>query len=349
MATHRLRFAVLGYGWVTRYFHIPMIGAVPECSLVRLGSARIDRTRAENPGIRVSSLEEAATADDVDVVVVATVNRLHAPLTELALRSGKHVVVEKPFTATTGQAKRLLDFAELAGRTVTVFQNRRWDSDFLTVRQAIADGLLGEILHFESHFDFFTPTVKAAWREQPAPAAGTWFDLGPHLVDQALLLFGHPKNVTARFAMQREGAQTDDWSHVVLDYGRLQVVLHASQVARRPADRFLVHGTRGTLVKRGSDPQEAQLLRGLKPTDAGFGVDPDDALFYPASTTDPLPIGAVRGEQIQFYTQLARALEGKGNLPVTQDEALAVMSILEAAAESAAEHRAVVPRWVYRP
>jgi predicted dehydrogenase len=346
MATKHLRVAVLGYGWVSKYFHIPMVSAVPECCLVRLGSARIDQTRAENPGIRVSSLEEAATADDVEVVVVATVNALHAPLTELALRAGKHVVVEKPFTATTGEAKRLLDLAESSGRTVTVFQNRRWDSDFLTVRQAIADGLLGEILHFESHFDFFTPTVKAAWREQPAPAAGTWFDLGPHLVDQAILLFGYPNRVTARFAMQREGARTDDWSHVVLDYGRLQVVLHASQVARRPADRFLVHGTRGTLVKRGSDPQEAQLLRGLKPTDDGFGVDPDGALFYSASTTDPRLIGAVRGEQIQFYTQLARALRGKGKVPVTHDEALAVMSILEAAAESAAEHRSVVPHWV---
>jgi predicted dehydrogenase len=349
MATNRLRFAVLGYGWVSKYFHIPMIGAVPECSLERLGSERIDQTRAENPGIRVSSLEKTATADDVDVVVVATVNRLHAPLTELALRAGKHVVVEKPFTATTGEAKRLLDLAELMGRTVTVFQNRRWDSDFLTVRQAISDGLLGEILHFESHFDFFTPIVKAAWREQPAPAAGTWFDLGPHLVDQALLLFGHPNSVTARFAMQREGARTDDWSHVVLHYGRLQVVLHASQVARRPADRFLVHGTRGTLVKPGSDPQEAQFLRGLKPTDAGFGVDADNALFYSASTTDPRPIGAVRGEQIEFYRQLARAIRGKDDPPVTHDEALSVMSVLEAAAESAAEHRTVVPRWVCTP
>jgi predicted dehydrogenase len=346
MPTHSLRVAVLGYGWVAKHFHIPMIGAVPECSLVRLGSARIDQTRTENPGVRVSSLEEAATADDVDVVVVATVNTLHAPLTELALRAGKHVVVEKPFTATAAEAKRLLGLAESTGRTITVFQNRRWDSDFLTVRQVIADGLLGEILHFESHFDFFTPTVKAAWREQPAPAAGTWFDLGPHLVDQALLLFGQPNGVTARFAMQREGARTDDWSHVVLDYGRLQVVLHASQVACRPADRFLIHGTHGTLVKRGSDPQEAQLLRGLKPTDAGFGVDPDDALFHSASTTDPRPIAAVRGEQIQFYTRLARALQGGGNLPVTHDEALAVMSVLEAAAESAAEHRSVVPRWV---
>lgn len=344
MAINRLRVAVLGYGWVTKYFHIPMISAVPECSLVRLGSARIDQTQAENPRLGVSSLEEAATADDVDVVVVATVNTLHVPLTELALRAGKHVVVEKPFTATIGEAKRLLDLAELVGRTVTVFQNRRWDSDFLTVRRAIADGLLGEILHFESHFDFFTPTVKAAWREQPAPAAGTWFDLGPHLVDQALLLFGYPSGVTARFAMQREGARTDDWSHVILDYGRLQVVLHASQVARRPADRFLVHGTRGTLVKCGSDLQEAQLLRGLQPTDDGFGVDPDDALFYSASTADPRPISAVRGEQTQFYTQLARALLGKGNTPVTHDEVLAVMSILEVAAESAAEHRSIVPR-----
>ena len=344
MASNRLRVAILGYGWVTKYFHIPMVQAVPELSLVALGSARIDQAKAENPGLRILSLEEAATADDIDVVVVATVNALHAPLAERALRAGKHVVVEKPFTATTSDARRLLDVATSTGRSVTVFQNRRWDSDFLTVRRVISDGILGDICHFESHLDYFTPAVKSAWREVPAPAAGTWFDLGPHLVDQTLLLFGYPTLVTARFAQQRPGALTDDWSHVILDYGRLQAVLHASQVARRSAARFLVHGTGGTLMKRGSDQQESQLVRGIRPQAEGFGVDPDDALFYPASTNEPRSIAAIRGDQSQFYIRLARALQGKEQFPVSRDDAIAVMSILEAAAESAVEGRSIVPR-----
>lgn len=340
----RLRVAILGYGWVTRYFHIPMISAVPELSLATLGTARGDIVRHENPQIRVLSLEDAATAKDVDVVVVATVNTLHAPLAELALRAGKHVVVEKPFTPTLAEARRLVDLADTAGLSVTVFQNRRWDSDFLTIRHLIESAVVGEVVHFESHLDRFSPQVKTAWREEPAPAAGLWFDLGPHLVDQALLLFGYPRSVSLHLAAQRDTARTDDWFHAVLAYGRLQVILHAAKLARGAAARFRVHGPGGTVVKQGADPQEGQLLRGMQPTDEGFGVDSDSALFYGASSAAAVPFAAIRGDQCQFYVRLARAIHGDGEYPVAHKEALAVMSILEAGMESAAEQRVIVPK-----
>jgi predicted dehydrogenase len=339
-----LRVAVLGYGWVTRYFHIPMISAVPGLSLTTFGTARVDLVKNENPQARVLSLEEAATAKDVDVVVVATVNSLHAPLTELALRAGKHVVVEKPFTPTMAQARGLVDLANSTGQSLTVFQNRRWDSDFLTIRQAIESGVVGEVVHFESHLDRFSPQVKTAWREQPGPAAGTWFDLGPHLVDQALLLFGYPQSVSLFLAAQRDDARTDDWFHAVLAYGRRQVILHASKLARGAAARFRVHGAGGTLVKQCADPQEGQLLRGMQPTEEGFGVDADSALFYGAAGAAPVTFAAVRGDQCQFYVRLERAIRGNGAYPVAPEEALAVMSILEAGMQSAAEQRVVVPK-----
>ncbi len=342
--SERLRVAVLGYGWVTQHFHIPMINAVPELALTVLGSARLDAVKQGNPQTRVLSLEDAATAKDVDVVVVATVNGLHVSLTELALRAGKHVVVEKPFTPTLDEAKRLVDLANTVGRSVTVFQNRRWDSDFLTVRQAIDTGTLGEVVHFESHIDRFAPRVKTAWREEPGPAAGTWFDLGPHLVDQALLLFGYPRSVSLHLASQRDGARTDDWFHAVLDYGQRQVILHAAKMARGAAPRFRVHGTGGTLVKQCADPQEAQLLRGMRPTDEGFGVDTDSALLYGASSAEARQYSAVRGDQSQFYVRLAQAIGGRGAYPVTHEDALAVMSILEAGMQSSAERRVVVPK-----
>lgn len=340
---NRLRVAILGYGWVARYFHIPMINSVPELALTALGTARLDIVKKENPQTRVLRLEEAATATDVDVVVVATVNGLHAPLTELALRAGKHVVVEKPFTPTMEEARRLIDLANAVGRSVTVFQNRRWDSDFLTVRWAIENGVVGEVVHFESHFDRFAPQVKTAWRDEPGPAAGLWFDLGPHLVDQALLLFGYPQSVSLHLAAQRDNARTDDWFHAILAYGRRRVILHASKLARGAAPRFRVHGTGGTLVKQGVDLQEGQLLRGMRPTEDDFGVDPDSLLFYGVSSAAAESFTAVRGDQCQFYVRLERAICGDGPYPVTHQEALAVMSILEAGVRSAAERRAVSP------
>jgi predicted dehydrogenase len=320
-----------------------MVNAVPGLALTALGTARVEAVKKANPQTRVLSLEEAATATDVDVVVVATVNGLHAPLAELALQAGKHVVVEKPFMPTMDQARRLVDLANGVGRSVTVFQNRRWDSDFLTVRRAIESGVVGEVVHFESHLDRFALQVKTGWREEPGPAAGIWFDLGPHLVDQALLLFGCPQSISLHLAAQRDNARTDDWFHAVLAYGRRQVILHASKLARGAAPRFRVHGTGGTLVKQGVDPQEAQLLCGMRPMEDGFGVDPDSLLFYGASSTAAESSVAVRGNQCQFYVQLERAIHGDGAYPVTHEEALAVMSILEAGMQSVVEQRAVVP------
>jgi predicted dehydrogenase len=251
-------------------------------------------------------------------------------------------VVDKPFTLTLADARELSEIAEQQGCLLSVFQNRRWDSDFLSVRRAIADGLLGTVAHFESHFDRFRPEVRRRWREGDGPGSGIWLDLGPHLVDQAIQLFGVPNRVLASLALQRQGALSDDWSHAILDYGPRRAILHAGMLAAGGVPRFLVHGDKGSLVKRKADPQEAQLLAGMKPHGEGWGVDDDDLLFYDGDGGER-HIPAQRGDQSTYYAAIQCALRGSGPNPVPPLQAIAVVAVVEAAASAARSGQSVVP------
>ena len=218
-SSRSLRVALVGYGYAGKLFHAALIDATPGVQLQVIGSNRPDAVLADRPDAVVCSAEVAATHPDVDLVVIAAPNDRHAPLAEAALRAGKHVVVDKPFTVTLAEARHLARVARETGRMLSVFQNRRWDSDFLAVQSALAGGAIGEAMHVEAHFDRYRPQVRARWREQAGQGTGIWFDLGPHLVDQALLLLGLPDAVSASFARQRPGAETPDWAHVVLHFG----------------------------------------------------------------------------------------------------------------------------------
>src|SRR3954462_14666444 len=186
---------------------------------------------------------------DLDLVVIATPNDTHADLARRALEAGRHVVVDKPFTLTLAEARELAHLAARAGRVLSVFHNRRWDADFLTLRRLVADGTLGEVLALESRFDRFRPEVRKRWREAAIPGGGLWYDLGPHLVDQALRLFGPPSAVYGDLARQREGAEAVDYAHVLLRYPRLRVILHAGMLVPGETPRFTLHGTLGSYVK----------------------------------------------------------------------------------------------------
>ena len=223
-----------------------------------------------------------------------------------------------------------------------MFHNRRWDSDFLTVARAISDGAVGTVTHFESHFDRFRPEVRDRWRERDGPGAGLWFDLGPHLVDQALLLFGPPDRVQADLFRQRPGALSDDWAHVVLHYPDRRVLLHASMLVAGGTPRFVVHGTAGSLVKAGPDPQERQLVSGLAPGAPGWGADPDDLVVYGAGG-DRQTRPAVPGDQRRYYAGIAAALAGATADAVSPLQAVGVMAVIEAALESARRGVAVEP------
>lgn len=344
MSPHEpIRVALVGYGFAGRTFHAPLIQAVPALSLDTVASRDAARVHADLPQVEVIGNALQAVADPrIELVVIATPNDTHAAFARAALRAGKHVVVDKPLTPTLREAQELAALARECDRTLTVFHNRRWDSDFLSIRAAIDAGRVGEVVHFESRIERFRPQVRDRWRERPGPAGGLWWDLGPHLVDQALQLFGMPDTVQATFARQRDGAATDDWAHVVLAFGERRAVLHAALVAAAPAARFTVHGTRGTLVKRGADPQEAQLIAGMRPGDPDWGHDPDAPQWHrDDGHCEPLP--AARGDQSRFYADLAETIRHGAANPVPTAQALAVMAVLEAAARSAAEGRTVAP------
>jgi predicted dehydrogenase len=332
---------LIGYGFVGKTFHAPLIGAVDGLDLRAVVSGDAPKVHADLPGVTVYPTSEAMLADlAIDLVVIATPNETHALLAMAALAAGKHVVLDKPFALDLAEARAVTQAAGDANRLLCVFHNRRWDSDYLTVRAAIEARMIGAVMHFESHIDRFRPDVRDRWRERAGPGAGIWFDLGPHLIDQALQLFGLPDRVLASLAAQRPGAQIDDWAHVILFYGERRVILHAGMLVAGGTHRFVVHGTHGTLVKHAADQQEPQLLAGMTPGAAGWGGDFDPLVVYDGGGA-PHEQPSLPGDQRQFYVGIMAALACTAPPPVSTLEALAVMAVLDAAKRSSGENRAV--------
>jgi predicted dehydrogenase len=287
----------------------------------------------------------AARHPAADLVVIATPNDSHAPLAEAALRAGKHVVVDKPFTLTLAEARRLAALAAELGRVLSVFQNRRWDSDFLGIRQAIAEGIVGEVVELRSEMSRHRPVVRNRWREQPGPGSGLWYDLGPHLIDQALLLFGPPETVAADLRIQRSGGAAVDWFHATLGYGRTRVILTASMLAAEPAPRFLVRGTRGSITKLRWDPQETRLVNGVKPSTTSWGQDPDPMVLFRGEGQGTAELPTPAGNYPAFYAGMRDAILTGSEPPVTPAEGCAVMAVIEAGERSAVEGRVVSPEF----
>ena len=337
-----LNVALVGYGMAGKVFHGPLIATTPGLALRTIVSSRTAEVSADFPRARVVADLDTALADPaIDLVVVATPDALHAAHGHAALDAGKHVVIDKPFATTLADAEPLADHARRAGRLLSVFHNRRWDSDFLTLRRLIADGALGEVTQFESHFDRFRPLVADQWKERAG--AGTWMGLGPHLVDQALQLFGSPEAVYADFAGQKDGAQTIDYCHVLLRYPRLRVILHACQLAPVHDLRFAVHGTGGSFIKRGLDPQEAALAAGGRPGDPGWGVDPRPGVLSRVvdGVAVPTAFDSAPGDYLAFYAGLRDAIINGAPNPSSPADALATMRILDLAQRSAEERREI--------
>ena len=338
-----LQVALVGYGFVGKVFHAPLIAATPGLQLHTVVSSRPDDVHADWRDVRVASTLDAALGDPaIDLVVIATPNPLHAPQAHDALDAGKHLVVDKPFTVTVVEAREVIAHATRAQRLLSVFHNRRYDSDFVTLGDLIAAGALGEVTQFESHFDRFRLDVRDRWREQAGPGSGLWYDLGPHLVDQALQLFGSPLGITADIAVQRDGGVTDDYFHAVLRYARTRVILHASTIMAASDLRFAVHGTGGSFVKLGMDSQEEALKAGRTPGDANWGHDPRPGVLTSASGASRV-IDGVRGDYRRFYAGVRAAILGTGPNPVPAIQALTVMQLIEAGLASSARRCEVSP------
>lgn len=333
-----LRIGIVGFGFAAQTFHVPLIRAVDGLEIVAVASSDAAKVAATLPDARVHASPHDLIADDIDLIVIASPNETHAPIARAALNAGKHVVIDKPFTVTLDEARGLIALAEERSGLLSVFHNRRYDSDFRSVERAIREGGIGVPKHFESHFDRFRPEVRDRWREKAVAGGGIWFDLGPHLVDQALCLFGLPDAVSGDLAVQRSGGQIDDWAHVVLHFGAVRAVLHASMLVAGGSNRFTVHGDQGSLVKTRIDQQETQLLSGVVPGSDAWGVD-DDPLVVTDGEGVARSEPADRGDQTRYYAGIRDAILGAASNPVAPIEALAVMAVIEAAAQSAREGR----------
>ncbi len=338
-----IRVAIIGYGLAGKVFHAPLIQAVDGLDLACVVSSDAAKVQADLPNIAVvSDLTEVLREPLIDLIVLATPDHLHVSQALAALDAGKHVVIDKPFAPTLAEAEAVAARAAERKRMLTIFQNRRWDADYLTIKRLIAEGALGEIVQFESHFDRLRPHRAVRWQDERA--AGVWQDLGPHLVDQALHLFGMPLAVCADIDQQRDDTSAADYAHVVLRYAKLRVILHMSQSTHNGGLRFAVHGTKGSFIKHGLDPQEGQSKAGLTPSNTHWGIDAQPGMLTRMDDDGAVReslIESARGDYAAFYAKVRDALNGHGANPVAVDDALNVMTVLQAGNTSAA-HRAEV-------
>jgi len=337
--TPKIRVALIGYGYAGRVFHAPLIRSVAGLELTVVGSTRKEAVAVDLPGVHVCPATAVASRADVDLVVIATPNDSHYPLAADALRSGKSVVIDKPFTVSLDEARSLLELGRQHGQVLTAFHNRRWDSEILASKAIIESGALGEISHFECHMDRFRPNVRHRWREDAGLGAGLWFDLGPHLIDVAVYLFGLPHSVNANFGTMREGGETDDWAHIQLNYDRLRVILHASLLVSGGAPRTIIHGSAASWAKYGADIQEAQLSQGVLPSAPGFGDDLDPGVLYEGTTGKKIEIPVPKGDQSLFYSGVRDAIRRLTPLPIPVDDVLAGMAILQASFDSGRQEK----------
>ncbi|MBE8521181.1 Gfo/Idh/MocA family oxidoreductase [Amycolatopsis sp. H6(2020)] len=338
-----LRVGILGYGIGGRVFHAPLVAATPGLTpSVITTSGNAAQARIDHPGAEVVPDADALfeRAGDLDLVVVSTPNRTHVPLALRAIEAGLPVVVDKPFAPTPAEAQRVVDAAKAAGVGLTVFQNRRLDSDFLTVRKVLGSGRLGEVFRFESRYDRWVPKPKDNWREfgDPAEAGGLLYDLGAHIVDQALQLFGPVTQVYAEVDRRRAGVQVDDDVFVALHHANgVRSHLWATALAATLNPRFRVLGDRATFTKYGLDVQEPQIKAGLRPGDAGWGTEPagDAGKLGLGPEIETVPTEAGRYEQ--FYAQVRDALRGEGEFPVDPASSVEALRVIEAAHRSGVE------------
>ena len=346
MSAAPLKVGLVGYGYAGKTFHAPLIAAVPDLQLAAVASSDAAKVHAAWPGVTVHATPaELIARDDIDLVVIATPNDTHHPLARSALLAGRHVVVDKPFTVALDDARDLVALARQRRRVLSVFHNRRWDADFLTLRRLVGEGALGRVVEMSSRHDRFRPEVRQRWREGAGPGAGLWFDLGPHLVDQALQLFGRPRAITLSRDLVRDGALADDWFHAHLRYDRLHVHLHAGMLVAASAPRFTVHGTAASFVKEGLDTQEDALKAGVRPTwppQPGWGADPGAALRVTRADDGTAliePVALQGGAHQAYFAGVAAAIRGTAPNPVPPEEALDVMALIELGIASAEQRR----------
>lgn len=338
--TDQISVGLIGYGMAARVFHAPVIQSLPQFRLKKVVERHGGESRGRYPWVEVVPDVDALLQDaDLDLVVVATPNVSHFDLARQALLGGKHVVVEKPFTTTSDEARQLIELARERNRVISVHQNRRWDGDFQTVKRLVDGKLLGRLVEYESHFDRFRNHPRpGAWREEESPGSGILFDLGSHLIDQAQVLFGLPQMITADIRVQRDFTKAADSFELLLHYDALKVTLKAGMLVREPGARFILHGTEGSFVKHGFDPQEEALKRGLTPDAPDWGKERRKFWGKLNTQVEGLHfegrLETIAGSYGSYYQNIADVIAGRAELAVKAVEARNTIRIIELALES---------------
>ncbi|RYY66111.1 MAG: oxidoreductase [Chitinophagaceae bacterium] len=343
-----IRTALLSFGLSGKVFHAPFLHRHPGFALVAVWERSRKEAESRYPGIRsYSSLEHLLEDEHIELVVVNTPNHTHYEYARAALQAGKHVIVEKPFVASVAEGAELLQLAHARGLQLSVYQNRRWDSDFRTTQRVLREGSLGEVVEAAFHFDRYNPALSVKEHKETArPGVGVHYDLGPHIIDAALHLFGLPQSVFASLRRLRAGSEVPDDMDLLLFYPRLRVRIHAGYFVREPLPAFQLFGTEGTFLKTRADVQEAALLAGAAPGGAGWGLEPEatqgilhtgagDAAVRRTVPTEP-------GDYNAYFDGIYQALREGAPLPVTGAEGLDVIRVLEAS-ERSAENGCRVP------
>lgn len=334
--------AVIAFGLSGRAFHAPFLAINPAFRLQKVVERHASESVKIYPQVQVCrTLEEVLEDKAIELVVITTPNTYHHSMAKQALEAGKHVVLEKPFTVTTAEGRDLINLAKEKNKMLTVFQSRRWDGDFLTLQGLLKENALGTLVEFESHYDRYRPFLKGSWKEEPEAGGGILYDLAPHLVDQALVLFGLPRAVFADIRRQRPSSKIDDAFDLLLYYDKVKVNLRAGMVARIQRPRFLVKGTEGSYIKYGMDPQEALLRAGKAPIGEEWGLENEEDWGTLYTSRNGLTFkgktATIAGNYGGFYHNIAAHLRKGEPLAVKPEQALQVMEVIELARKSAEE------------
>ena len=335
---NKIKTGLVGWGISAKVFHAPFLKLSPHYEVTHVLERHNQESKTVFPNANIITSLDELLLQDIDLVVITTPNDTHYPYALQALQANKHVVVEKPFTIHSREALQLINLAKQKNLVLAVYHNRRYVSDYLTIKKILDKKLLGDVHTFEAHYDRYRAEERpAAWREKPFPGSGILYDLGAHLIDQALTLFGLPKFITADIRMQRPHAKAVDWFDVKLDYGFLQVTLKAGMLVREPGPRYLVHGTKGSFIKSGEDPQEAKLRAGELPSEQ-LGKETEDTygLLHTETggTVIKEKVASESGDYGLFYEDLYHTVINKTPFPVKPEQAYNVIKIIELAEES---------------
>ena len=338
----KIKTAIVGFGGVAEKMHGPLIDVCQGLDLVAVVERRGNKSKEIYPQIKIfRSFEELVLDPGIELIVITTPNEFHFSMAKAALLAGKHVVVDKPVTIHSHEAQELEQIAKSTGLICSVFQNRRYDGDFLTLQEIISKNLLGELVYLESHFDRFRPILRNNWREQDVPGNGVTYDLGSHLIDQVVALFGLPIAVQADIKKQRTGTIADDYFDINLDYGYFKSRVSAGVLVNAPTPKFLLLGKKGAYQKFGLDVQEAAFKAGIRPDTEDWGIEPSDKFGTLYLEDESTPYPTVPGDYRLFYTNVAAAIQEGKQLLVKVSEAISVLKIIEASFLSSKEKRQI--------